>query len=154
LWLAKARVRAHRGPVGGIRGPRRQRSRSRRRTAGRALLGAAGRGGISGVIPPYNKSPFVEPALRSAPDQSIFDLEVIVVDDGSTDDGPARVRAEPDRRVHLIQQENRGASAARNHGARLAKGEYIAFLDADDAWRLDKLELQLAAFREHPSVGA
>lgn len=89
---------------------------------------------ISIVIPLYNKAPYVEQALRSALCSADVADEVIVVDDGSTDDGPQRVAALSDPRVRLVAQPNRGVSAARNRGIDEARGDYIAFLDADDCW--------------------
>ena len=89
---------------------------------------------ISVVIPLYNKQDYVEQAVRSVLQSSYPPHEVIVVDDGSTDDGPQRVRAIGDARVRLVSQPNRGVSAARNRGIGEARGEYIAFLDADDCW--------------------
>jgi glycosyltransferase involved in cell wall biosynthesis len=89
---------------------------------------------ISVVIPLYNKQDYVEQALSSVLQSSYPPHEVIVVDDGSTDNGPQRVRAIADPRVRLISQPNRGVSAARNRGIDEARGEYIAFLDADDYW--------------------
>lgn len=89
---------------------------------------------FSVIIPLYNKADFIESTLRSVFDQRHRDLEVIVVDDGSIDEGARRVEAIVDPRLRLISQTNQGVSAARNRGIREATGEYVAFLDADDCW--------------------
>jgi len=86
------------------------------------------------VIPLYNKERYIEQAVTSALHSQFPVHEVIVVDDGSTDDGPRRVSAVGDPRVRLITQPNSGVSAARNRGIREATGDYIAFLDGDDIW--------------------
>lgn len=89
---------------------------------------------VSVIIPLYNKAPLVLRALRSIAAQTLDDFEVIVVDDGSTDDGPETVELFSDSRVRLVRQENAGPGAARNRGLREARGEMVAFLDADDEW--------------------
>ena len=93
---------------------------------------------ISVVIPLYNKEHSIEQALDSAANQSLGVGEIIVVDDGSTDSSADIVRryieSHPDVHIRLIEQANRGVSAARNRGINAAKGEYIALLDADDRW--------------------
>lgn len=90
---------------------------------------------ISIVIPLYNKEKYINRALQSIMAQSYNNYEVIVVDDGSTDTGPQIVKEINDPRFRLIQQSNAGVSAARNRGIDDAKGDLIAFLDADDEWR-------------------
>lgn len=89
---------------------------------------------ISVVMPLYNKAAYVERAIRSVLVQGAGVLEVVVVDDGSTDDGAAIVEAMRDPRVRLIRQSNGGVSAARNRGIEEARGEFICFLDADDIY--------------------
>lgn len=99
------------------------------------------------VIPLYNKAALVEAAVRSVLAQSLAPFEVIVVDDGSTDDGPDRVLAIADSRVRLVRQRNAGVSQARNHGIGLARGDWIGFLDADD-WQHPELLRNLAHAHE------
>lgn len=106
---------------------------------------------VSVIMPVYNGAPFVEQAAESALGQSMGDLELIMVDDCSADgsaDIIARL-AQRDSRIRPIYgQANRGVAASRNMGLDAAGGEFIAFLDCDDIWLPDKLELQLARMRE------
>jgi GT2 family glycosyltransferase len=95
---------------------------------------------VSIVVPLYNKAPHVRRALDSIAAQTFSDFEVIVVDDGSTDDGAAIVANYGDSRVRLVRQPNAGPGAARNAGLAQTQGEFIAFLDADDAWLPTYLE--------------
>ena len=89
---------------------------------------------ISVIIPLFNKAPFIGRALQSVIAQTFTDFEVIVVDDGSMDDGARVVEQLDDSRIRLIPQDNAGPGAARNRGLAEARGELIAFLDADDEW--------------------
>ena len=98
---------------------------------------------VSVVIPLYNKAPYVRRALESISNQTFRDFEVIVVDDGSKDDGPRIVAQYPDARFRMIRQPNAGPGPARNRGVAEAQGEYIAFLDADDEWEPSYLESSL-----------
>lgn len=106
---------------------------------------------VSVVIPTYNRASRVTHALHSVLSQTRPPDEVIVVDDGSTDDTAERIRTRFPG-VRLLTQENRGVSAARNAGIRAASGEWIALLDSDDEWLPRKLELQLRAVAEETLV--
>lgn len=96
---------------------------------------------VSVVIPAYNAEAFVGPALESVLAQTLPPLEILVIDDGSTDDTGARAAAIPG--VRCIRQANAGVSAARNRGIEAARGRFVAFLDADDVWEPEKLATQL-----------
>ena len=107
---------------------------------------------VSVVIPTYNSARFVTQAIDSLLAQTAPPAEIIVVDDGSTDD--TRDRLLPYRgRILYLPQQNGGVSAARNHGVQRATGAFVAFLDADDVWHPRKLELQMEAFRRQPELG-
>jgi hypothetical protein len=103
---------------------------------------------VSVVIPLYNKGRYIERALTSVFAQTCPPLEIIVVDDGSTDDGPERVQKLNDQRIFLISQENKGPGAARNAGLQIAGGKYVAFLDADDEWLPGFLERGLSMLED------
>jgi O-antigen biosynthesis protein len=106
---------------------------------------------VSVVVPTYNRATLVCRAVRSVLAQTFPDYEVLVVDDGSTDETEEAVRSIPDPRVHYLRQSrNRGVSAARNRGIRAARGEFIAFLDSDDEWLPEKLERQVRVLQEAP----
>jgi glycosyltransferase involved in cell wall biosynthesis len=96
---------------------------------------------LSVVIPVYNGARYLPEALRSVGEQTVQPDQVIVVDDGSTDDSAQIAEMFPG--VEVVRQENRGAGAARNAGLDRARNEWIAFLDADDVWYPHRLELQM-----------
>jgi glycosyltransferase involved in cell wall biosynthesis len=106
---------------------------------------------ISVVIPAYNAGPFIARAIESALRQTHPADEIIVVDDGSTDNTADAVRSFGEK-VILIRQENAGASVARNTGINAAQGNWIAFLDADDEWVPGKLEQQIKHLQKHPDL--
>lgn len=96
---------------------------------------------VSVVMPCFNAAAYLREAVASVLNQSLRDLELVVVDDGSTDDSP-RILAElarTDARLHVVRQDNAGPSPARNLGIEIARGEWLAFLDADDWWSTDCL---------------
>ena len=108
---------------------------------------------VSVVIPAYNARFKIEPTLESIFSQSTQPLEVIVIDDGSTD-GTYEFLRESKYPLVLKSQDNRGPSAARNHGVSIACGEWIAFCDADDLWSNNKLQVQLATHAKYPDISA
>jgi len=103
---------------------------------------------ISVVIPAYNAAPYIGAAIDSVVCQTYKDFEIIVVDDGSVDN-TAAVLQTYDSKIRYVRQENQGVSSARNHGIRVARGELIAFLDADDVWVPEKLEMQTRFLSTH-----
>ncbi|MUG96107.1 glycosyltransferase [Scytonema sp. UIC 10036] len=110
---------------------------------------------VSVVVPAYNVSHYIEDALRSLQRQSFKEFEVLIVDDGSTDNTAEIVKpyVKSDSRFQLWQKQNGGLSSARNHGIRHARGEYIALLDGDDIYHSDKLARHVATLNHHPEVG-
>ena len=99
---------------------------------------------VSVVIPAYNSASYLAEAVESALGQTFKDLEILVVDDGSTDETQELMRRYGPP-VRCLSQENTGVATARNRGIDESRGRYVAFLDADDVWQPDKLEKQLAA---------
>lgn len=106
---------------------------------------------VSVIIPVYNGGRFLRAALESVFAQTYHAFEVIVVDDGSVDDSGVIARSFPE--VHYIHQTNQGVAAARNHGLEVARGEFFAFLDQDDLWKPEKLEVQMDHLLSHPDLG-
>lgn len=107
---------------------------------------------VSVITPTYNVASFVRQSVESALAQTWENLEVIVVDDGSSDDTPSRLRAIRDQRVRCYYETHRGQAAAMNTGIAAAKGSYIAFLDGDDLWAPAKIETHLQFHQHHPEV--
>jgi len=107
---------------------------------------------INVVLPTYNRAHLLRRAIDSVLAQSWRHLELIVVDDGSTDDTPGLLAGVNDTRLSTIRfDHNRGAPAARNEGIKASRGEFIAFLDSDDHWPVERLETQLAAMSAAPA---
>lgn len=100
------------------------------------------------IIPVYNYAQYVTRAINSVLNQTLKDVEVIVVDDGSTDETPQVLASIRDPRVRIFRKENTGVASSRNYGARLASASYIAFLDADDEFLPENLEKKLSALKE------
>ena len=102
---------------------------------------------ISVVLPSYNRAHILPRAIESILGQTYKDIELIIVDDGSSDNTAEVVGRFSDSRIVYVRQENAGACAARNNGIAHARGAYIAFQDSDDIWHQDKLEKQLATLQ-------
>jgi len=107
---------------------------------------------ISVVVPLYQKRHRIEACIASVQAQDVQPLEVLLIDDGSTDGGGEVARALDVAGVRYVRQENRGVSVARNRGIGLARGEYVAFLDADDTWHADHLGTLTALARAYPEA--
>jgi hypothetical protein len=107
------------------------------------------------MMPTFNRARYLVDAVDSVLAQTVRDLELVVIDDGSTDETPALVAAAAarDARVQYTRQPNQGLAAARNHGLRLARGDYLAFLDSDDEYLPTALEDHLAVFAHQPGLG-
>lgn len=109
---------------------------------------------FSVVVPIYNRAALVGRAIRSILAQSFQDFEIILVDDGSTDNLHSALKFIEDSRIRLVCQPNRGASAARNHGIDLARGKFVAFLDSDDTFLPHHLEAMKFLLRDTDDVVA
>jgi len=106
---------------------------------------------VSVIIPTYNRADFLTEAVNSVLSQTWRDLEIIVVDDGSTD-GTQEVVRRYGEQVNYFCKENEGPSSARNMGIKKARGPYVAFLDSDDVWEPEKLRIQMDFMGEHPEI--
>lgn len=108
---------------------------------------------VSVLVPTYNRASYIQEAVQSALQQTCQDIEVIVVDDGSTDDTAGVIRAIKDPRLRYTFQENRGVASALNTAARLAQGEYVAMLGSDDRWHPELLATLTRRLDEAPELG-
>lgn len=106
---------------------------------------------VSVIIPVYNAGKYLDAALKSVFSQTYSNMEVIVIDDGSTDHSATIAKSNP--AVQYFYQKNKGVSAARNIGLEASNGEYIAFLDADDLWKPQKTEEQVIFMTNHQNFG-
>lgn len=106
---------------------------------------------FSVIIPLYNKANFIEACLRSVLNQKFTNFEIIVVNDGSTDESLHVAKRIEDDRIQLVSQKNKGAAAARNYGVDLANSKWIAFLDADDYWKKNHLSNMYSAIENFPN---
>ncbi|WP_413172285.1 glycosyltransferase family 2 protein [Anabaena azotica] len=110
---------------------------------------------VTAIIPAYNAAQFLSATITSVQQQTFSDWELLIINDGSTDDTVEVIRQyqETDHRIHLIHQLNQGVSSARNLGVEKSKGQIIAFLDADDQWLPDKLQQHLKHFQSNSRLG-
>lgn len=108
---------------------------------------------VSVIIPTYNRADLCARAIRSALSQTYAPIEVIVIDDGSTDGTDEAITREFGNAITLLRQANSGVSTARNAGMARARGEYLAFLDSDDLWDKQKLAQQVEWLERHPDFG-
>jgi len=108
---------------------------------------------FSAVVTLYNKTEFIDRAINSILNQSYQSFEIIIVNDGSTDGSDKKVELLDDPRIKIIHQENSGPSSARNRGVHEARSEYIAFLDADDEWKSNHLDIFRSLIEDFPESG-
>lgn len=108
---------------------------------------------ISIIVPAYNAENTIVQTIQSVQNQTFLDWELLVIDDGSTDQTVAKVNSFLDKRIHIFSYQNGGVAVARNRGLSVAKGKFIAFLDSDDLWTPDKLEKQLIELTKNPKAG-
>jgi len=106
------------------------------------------------IITLYNKGPYIKRAIESVQNQTVKDIEIIIINDGSTDNGLDIVESIKDKRIILINQKNQGVSNATNRGVKESKSEFIVFLDADDEWTKRHLETLLRLKKKFPEAGA
>jgi len=104
------------------------------------------------IVPTFNRKDFLKIAVDSVFDQTFDDLEIIIIDDGSTDDTKKLVSKYSDKRIKYFYQENKGVSFARNKGIEESNGKYVAFLDSDDRWVANKLEKTFEYINNFPEI--
>lgn len=107
---------------------------------------------FSAIIPTYNRDKFIVDAVNSVLTQSFTNFELIVIDDGSTDNTEKRLWECNDKRIRYFYQDNSGVSTARNRGIKESRGKYIAFLDSDDIWKPEKLEMTFRYINKFPDI--
>ncbi|MEB3178368.1 MAG: glycosyltransferase [Nostocaceae cyanobacterium] len=108
---------------------------------------------VSVILPAYNAEKTIISTIESIQKQTFHDWEIILINDGSTDNTLELINTIKDERIKIFSYENAGISLARNRGIDQAKGDYIAFIDADDLWTPDKLEAQIKALQKSPEAG-
>ncbi len=108
---------------------------------------------VSVVVPAYNVAATIGETLDSIVRQTLSNIEIIVIDDGATDETPKILEKYKDMRMRVVRQVNRGLAGARNSGIHLAKGKYIAFCDSDDVWEPEKLEMHVAHLESDRNLG-
>ena len=107
---------------------------------------------ISVIVPLYNKEQWVERCIRSIIDQTYKNIEILIINDGSTDKSRDVVASIDDLRIKIFNKKNGGVSSARNLGIEIAKGKYIAFIDADDEWNSRHLEVMIEGFQKFDDI--
>jgi len=107
---------------------------------------------VSVVIPTYNRANIISRTINSVLNQTFQNFEIVIIDDGSSDDTEQIIKKFNDERVKYIKQQNSGPSNARNNGIKKAEGRYIAFLDSDDEWLPQKLEKQVCFLEKHSAI--
>lgn len=108
---------------------------------------------LSVIIPSYNHEKYIGQAIESVLQQSYWNLELIVIDDGSTDRSREVIESYQDKRMSFIWQENSGAHAAINRGLAMAKGDYLAILNSDDVFSMNRFEVMIKEMQENPQIG-
>ncbi|MCP2520499.1 glycosyltransferase [Candidatus Aminicenantes bacterium AC-708-M15] len=106
---------------------------------------------VSVIIPTYNRASFLKEAIESVLNQEYSDFELIIIDDGSTDNTKEIIK-QYEGKLKYYYQSHKGVSPARNAGLKLARGDFIAFLDSDDLWKKEKLKIQVEFMKSHPEI--